>query len=437
MARTKSDKVDKEKQQFLDDLDIFIKKSGVKATPLKEGAQITYWLDTGSCALNWVICNDFFKGVPGARSILITGDPGKGKSFLLDIILGSCIRLDGKSYKVNIENAALFDFTKQILGEDIAEKIILIEPEDNKVISIEKLTEVINKVIDFQASKKEGERRKITVGIDSVTQLTSNKEMEIVAGRKEGKKEKKDLTSPVKMREMFRTIEQRLPCANLTLVGIGQLTANIPASGFVAPGTPTKVANTKGTGFAYASSLTINMISDKEITSKAGIPIGIKMKMKTMKNRIRYKGRECWVYFYFNRGIDKLGGLCELLSKYGVFEAKKVNVDKNTGEIKLDKNGNAKMSKVEPLANGEYPPGTSFLYTSVSGKELRFKVTEFAKVVEEMGGDEFLKELNEKLNTVYNDMLKEMGINEEEAIYEEDNDFDNTGEEKVDVEENE
>lgn len=422
----KKTKEDNEKQ-FKNELDTILGKSGVQVQSLEDGGKISYWLDTGCLALNWIISNDFFKGIPGARVILISGEPGKGKSFLLDAILASSVRGEGLAYKADIENSANYEFTKLIAGEEIAKQIKLLKPRQGDVIHIEKLTSILNKAIDFQASLKEAERKKVAFGIDSVTQLTSVKELEIVSQRKDDKKDKKDLTAPVKMRELFRSIEQKLPYANMTIIGIGQLTANIPADGFIPPGTPKTVVNVKGSGFKFASSLTINMISDKEILKKK-IPIGIKMKMKTMKNRVAFRGRSCWIYFYFNRGIDRLGGLCELLAEFGVFNALVANIDKNTGEVKVDKDGNPKMKKAEPLANGEYKPDVIFKYVTSSGKELLFKVQEFAKTVEENGGDELLKEINERLNNIYQNLLDDAGITEDD-MYGEETDYDEEGDE--------
>lgn len=394
-------------KNITDDFDSFMQKStGITVRSLKDGGKIPYWINTNCYALNWIISNDFFKGIPGTVNVLISGDPGKGKSFLCDVILGNNVRMGGKSYKVDIEKSANYDFTTQIVGsKEIAEQIRIIKPEDGKVISIERLSAILNKAIDYQASAKAKKNPSVLFVVDSVTQLTTDKEMDIVKKRDEKKKDKKDMTAAVKMRELFRTIEQKQEFSNVTIVGIAQLTANI-TTGFTPPGTPTKVANVKGSGFAFASSLTIQMVSDKEIKVKE-IPIGIKMKMKTTKNRIKYKGRDCFIYFYFKHGVDPLGGLIELLHKYGVIKASKA-----------------------PSKGGEFPPGTTFKYKN-NGNEVEFTMKSFKKIVEENGGEEFLKELNAKMNEKYEMILDQEGIDEDELL-EEDGIEDEEGEEEED-----
>ncbi len=406
----KVEKVDKDDSiaaDFTNQLSSFLNNNlDIQIESLKTGGIIPYWIDTGSYALNWIIGNDFFHGVPGTRIILISGEPGKGKSFLLDKILGSNIVMGGASIKVGIEAAANYDFSSQIVGsEDIAEKIHLIKSKTvDDPITIEKLTSIIYKTIDFQASKKKDMNKSVAIGIDSVTQLTSEKELDSVEKRADNKKATKDMTSSQKMRELFRTIEQRLEHANVTLIGIGQLTANI-TTGFAPPGTPKTVVNAKGSGFAYASSLTIQMVSDKEIKdAKTQTPIGIRMKMRTTKNRIKFKGRDCWIFFYFARGVDKFGGLPELLTRYGVIESFKIEKDKNGNEKRkvcaLDVSGLFK--KTIPTFSFIRPDGTEVLFTH--------------KTISEVVSEEILSEMNAKLNEIYDGILKESGLSEADLL---------------------
>ena len=331
----KQDKEKSDEQYNLDDadaaaneLDKFIQKTvkTVSVATLSERDQIPYWIDTDSVALNWIISNSFFKGLPGTKAIMIAGDSGKGKSLLLDVFLGNNIRKGGVSYKFDIEDAGGHDFTSKVVGsEKVASKIRLITPKNinketknkHKVITIEKLNAVLNGIINFQTSSEKKKRVKsVVAGIDSVTQLTTIKEIEDNIGDKG----KKDMTSTQKIREMFRVITQQQKQSNLTLIGLAQMTANIG----VMFG-PKKVENAKGSGFKYASSLNLQATTDKELTKSvkggAEIPIGIKMRFKTTKNRVEFKGRDSWIYFYFNKGVDKYGGLIELLSQYGVFKA--------------------------------------------------------------------------------------------------------------------
>lgn len=425
MARKKTIEIDAtsaEGQKQFDEMNNFLMtNTRADITSLKDGGQIQFWIDTGSYALNWIIGNNFFQGIPGCRIIIISGDTGKGKSLLTDVMLGANVRMGGVSYKVAIESAANYDFSSQIVGsEEVAAKIQIIKPNEGEVITIENLMAILNRAIDFQTSKKTKKNNSVLFVIDSVTQLSSEKELDNVKKIVAGKDEKKDMTSPVKMRETLRTIEQKLEHANITVVGIGQLTANIP-TGWVPVGTPKTVVNVKGSGFLYASSLSINMISDKEIVHpKTGIPIGIKMRMKTTKNRIKYKGRDCWIHFYFSKGIDRFGGLPELLARYGAIEAFELIevVDKKTGEPKLDESGQpiVKRKPIAQSSTGEFskPPTCSFIRPD--GTEVLFKRSTMKKVIEENGGDVLLQEMNDKINKIYQSILDDEGITDADML---------------------
>lgn len=404
-----ANKFTEELAEFLED------NTGIKATSLKQGGNIPYWIDTGSYALNWIISNNFFHGFPGTRISLISGEEGKGKSFLMDVLLGNNVKMGGASFKVMIEAAANYDFSSLIVGsEDIAEKINVIKAKQDakgniNPITIERLTSILYKAIDYQASKKEKKNKSLVFGIDSMTQLTSDKELAGVEKRADGKKETKDMTSAVKMRELFRTIEQQLEYSNVSIIGIGQLTANIQ-TGWVPRGTPKTVINVKGSGGKFASSLTINMISDKEIKDpKTDTPVGIKMRLKTTKNRIQFKGRDCYLYFYFARGVDRFGGLADLLAKYGVLEPV---------IMKENAKGEVKEKKAIPEPTGEFKPEVTFKWSDGTdgGLSIKFKKFNMAQVIEANGGEELLKKWNEQLNKIYDDILKGAGISEEDYL---------------------
>ena len=61
--------------KFADDLGSFLSKSvGINVASLDEHENIPYWIPTGCYSLNWIISNDFFKGLPGSKAILIAGE---------------------------------------------------------------------------------------------------------------------------------------------------------------------------------------------------------------------------------------------------------------------------------------------------------------------------------------------------------------------------
>lgn len=384
---SKQPKLDSKAEDFANDLDKLLNGSikNITSQTISERGDIPYWINTNCYALNWIISNDFFKGLPGTRTIMVAGKSGKGKSLILDSFLGENIKEGGVSYKLEVEDAGTEKFTTKIMGglAEIAKRIRVITPKDvtsktaskDQAITIEKCNTILNRMIDFQASKGKEKQKSIVVGIDSVTQLTSVKELE--GNIKE--KSTKDMTSAQKMRELFRVITPRQRVTNLTIIGLAQMTANIGEMFG-----PKEVENAKGTGFAYNSSLSLQATKDKEILASvkggASIPIGVKMRFKTTKNRIEFKGRDAWLYFYFNSGIDKWGGLIELLAQFGVF-----------------------TPSAKPNKSGEYEITNTFFWMHPdTGEEFEFKLSTFSKFMEEREDkDDILKIWNYQINEVY------------------------------------
>lgn len=410
-------------------IDAYIEKNtGVVIQTLSERGDIKYFIDTGAYAMNWAITNDFWKGFPGARTSVIGGEPGKGKSLLLDSVLGGNIRdHNGYSVKIDIEDAGGLDFTSKIVGDrEIAKKIRVIEPKEKEVITIKRFAKVMNDFIDVQASRKEKKNPSLMVGLDSISQLLSDKEYQDAIAEVD----KRDMTYAQEMKKLLRVITQRMRKSNVSLIGIGQMIANIQTKPVF--GAPKSKVSLKGSAFEYMSSLIIQMISDKEIKKKSKgaveIPIGIRMKMKTVKNRVEFKGRQVWLDFYFNQGIDRYGGLTELLADYGVLKSSKAaqypgayeeattfsyplgEMEETRLEVKKTKKFEKDKEKLlkdgweekDTVTNGK---AMNLLFSRQ--KRLVFKPKDIKKVVEENGGEELLHKWNEELNIIYKDLTKD------------------------------
>ncbi len=354
---------------------------------------VPFFISSGSYAINWIIANDMINGgFPATKLSLVTGESGKGKSLMSTVALGNNIRNhEGHSINIDVEESVNSkEFLSQIVGsEEIARKIRFIgaTPSAGGVImpiTIERLASIYNKLIDFQMSSADASKS-LCVLTDSFSALTTKKEYEDTRADKDTR----DMTAQQTMRRMLRVVTQSLRHANMTIIGIGQMTANIGV--MFGPKTTMSV---KGSGPEYWSSLILQMISDKEIiNAKTGVPIGIKMRLKTTKNRIKFKGRSAWLHFYFKRGIDVYGGLSELLATYGVFKASS-----------------------KPSKSFDYTPTTTFVYTYENDEgdevKLKFKASELKRIVEENGGEEFIKRLNKELNAVYEDSLDDQNLEE-------------------------
>lgn len=332
---------------------------------------------------------------------IVHHNSGKGKSLLTDVALGENIREGGISIKVDIEISAGAGFTGEVVGSDeIAAKIKVISPNGDsddvldQTITIERMTQILLKIIDFQTSKGDKKNKSVLVVIDSITQLASEKEITDT----DKNKDTADMSFTRATRKLLRVITQRLPVANVSVIGIAQSTANIG----VMFG-PKTVLNTKGSGFTFASSLSLVMKKDMEILGgpNKDIPIGIRMYMETAKNRCAYKGRGAWITMMFGRGINPYGGIAWLLAQYGVAKAvgaRKPKEDKSFEDL----------ATVKPKTYSAFEDKCYFVYETKEGKRLIWRETETEAIVKANGGKELLIEWEEALNSVYKNLTEDV-----------------------------
>lgn len=75
-ARTDYDpKVSKEADKFAKDLSSFLERScGLEIQTLSERDSVPYWINSGSFAINWIIGDSFFDGIPGTKAVLVAGE---------------------------------------------------------------------------------------------------------------------------------------------------------------------------------------------------------------------------------------------------------------------------------------------------------------------------------------------------------------------------
>jgi hypothetical protein len=60
---------------FANDMSSFLEKScGLEIQTLNQRDEINYWINSGSYAMNWIIGDSFFEGLPGSKSILLAGE---------------------------------------------------------------------------------------------------------------------------------------------------------------------------------------------------------------------------------------------------------------------------------------------------------------------------------------------------------------------------
>ena len=170
-------------------------------------AVINDYIDTGSYILNACMTGSLFKGVPTGRVLTLAGEPGAGKSFLAVSI---CRNAQKKGYTpiyMDSEAAIDRDFVER-LGCDASKFII------KQVTKISEVSHFIANLCQKLMGMKEEERPKFILVLDSLGNLTSDKELtDTIDGN-----QKRDMTKQQEIKALFRTNMTALGKLNIPFI---------------------------------------------------------------------------------------------------------------------------------------------------------------------------------------------------------------------------
>lgn len=291
--------------------------SGVEVQSLEDHDFIPEFLDSGNYTLNWAISGQLRGGFPCTKVSEMFGAEGSGKSLLLTKLAGENIKRGGLSYIIDTEDAVNPMFAKVVLNDPEGKVVNKIQRIDT-IDTLEQLRNFAVTLADKKIATKNN--TPIFIGIDSISQLSSEKEIE---DAKKGSFAR-DMTKQQAMRGFFRVLNRFLRPANITLVVLSHTSAAIGAFG-----NPVTAAN-HGGGVKFASSLRVWITSSKEVADSSGVPLGVRMNFKVEKNRMVFKGRKASVNLSFKKGIQPYSGLLELLAANDVLKLSTKDIKKTT-----------------------------------------------------------------------------------------------------------
>jgi RecA/RadA recombinase len=210
---------------------------------------IKEYISTGNYIVNAAMTGSLFKGVPSGRVITLAGEESTGKTFLALSICKCAQKMGYTPVYLDSENSIDIDFVER-LGCDSSNFII------RPTQTISDMSTFVANLTDRELALPEDQRHKIIIVIDSVGNLTSDKEKtDIMEGS-----QKRDMTKQQELKAFFRTAavplgQLQIPCVVISHV---YQTLDLYAQ--------KKVSG--GSGIAYNASLTfmlsVSKLDDKE-----------------------------------------------------------------------------------------------------------------------------------------------------------------------------
>jgi RecA/RadA recombinase len=361
-----------------------------------ELAEIPSWITTGNYALNWGISKDMFRGLPGGRVVLLSGDPSSGKSMIslsmmrepsIDLI----IYLDSEGGSVTKEFA-------RFLGID-TKKILY-----SQVDTVEELKTRMALTIDTIEKNKSS--KKVLMIIDSISMITTDKEKNPEAGADMGNRAKL-------MRSFFRQYVRKMQKMNICVVGTAHLTENIGGYG------PSKIVS-GGTIFGYVPSVEVRFskINAESETERTAVGTSlVKIRAEMVKSRLGTLGKIVKFDLDLQTGLDPYAGIADILKDYQFV----IPAAKDVEEQIKNKETPKKSTGWWMFKPWDCPPVSVLIskmreenLLTVDGKFRDDKIKEWSKDV-----PWFLKEIQRVLDSVYaEDEFKTESTETEEPIEE-------------------
>jgi len=288
------------------------------------------WISTGNYTLNYLVSNDFHKGVPLGKVTMFAGESGAGKSF---IAAGNLVRHAQEmgifTVLIDSENA-LDEAWLHALGVDTSEDKLL----KLNMAMIDDVAKVISDFVKDYRSEYGGvddqERPKILFVVDSLGMLLTptdlkqfeSGDMKGDMGRK-ARQLKALVTNCV---NMFGDLNIGMVCTNHTYASQDMFDPDDKISG--------------GSGMIYAASIVVAIRKLKLKVDAEGNKTsqvhGIRAACKVMKSRYSKPFESVQIAIPWDTGMDPYSGLVELFEAKGMLTKtgnKLEYISKETGEV--------------------------------------------------------------------------------------------------------
>jgi len=270
----------------------------------------TDWISTGNYALNYLISNDFNKGIPLGKVTVFAGESGAGKSYIAS---GNIVKHAQEQgiYVVLIDSENALDETwLHALGVDTDESKLL-------KLSMSMIDDVAKTISTFMKDYKqmnEDDRPKVLFVVDSLGMLLTPTDVkQFEAGDMKGDlgRKPKALTALVRNTvNMFGAYNVGMVATNHTYESQDMFNPDEIISG--------------GRGFIFASSIVVAMkkmkLKEDEDGNKVSQVNGIRAGCKIMKTRYAKPFENIQVKIPYKTGMSPYSGLFDMAEAKGLLE---------------------------------------------------------------------------------------------------------------------
>jgi RecA/RadA recombinase len=254
------------------------------------------FISAGNFLFNCLLSADPFKGIPSGKIVTLAGPPGCGKTFTMLEILKNAQALGYTAVLYDTEMANNDMNALKARGLDI-ENLLYIPVDTVEALK----TSLLNLLEEV------GPTEKVIIGIDSLGNLSTEKEMrDSIDGS-----DKKDMTRAAMMKALFRTVTLKAGLKQVPIIGINHTYVN-PGS-FI----PQNIV-AGGSGGLYMSSIIVQFTKAQD--KDTGGVIGCVVTAKTDKNRFAKERSKVKFSINFNTGMNPYSGLLGWCEEEKIFK---------------------------------------------------------------------------------------------------------------------
>lgn len=268
-----------------------------------EAGDITGYISTGSYSLNALLSGSIYGGIPSNKVTAFAGETSTGKTYYAMNIVYSFLEDNPKGFVFFFESESAIS-RDMMESRGIDTKRVKVVP----VATVQEFRTQAIKILDRYMEIKESERQPILFILDSLGNLSTDKE---IADMSEGK-DTRDMTRAQLIRGAFRVLTLKLGKAKVALVITNHvyevMNSYVPLK---------KMGG--GAGLDYAAS-TIVFLSKKKDKDKDNEITGAIITALLKKGRFTIEHKKVETLLNYAEGLDKYYGLLDLADKFGIFK---------------------------------------------------------------------------------------------------------------------
>jgi RecA/RadA recombinase len=265
---------------------------------------ISGYISTGSYSLNALLSGSIYGGIPDNKITALAGEPSTGKTFYAINIVKQFLQDNPEGYCMYFETESAIS-KQMFLSRGIDSKRVVIIP----VSTVQEFRTQALKILDkYLETKKKSSTPKMFFVLDSLGNLSTNKEMEDVASGSAAR----DMTRAQVIRGTFRVLTLKLGKANVPMIVTNHVFQSIGSY------VPTKEMG-GGQGLVYAASTIIFLSKkkDKQLDDDDG-RTGAVITAHSKKARLTIEDKKVETWLNYAEGLDPYYGLLDLAEKFDI-----------------------------------------------------------------------------------------------------------------------